>query len=494
MSVTWKIAGGTVASPTSLAQLGLSGLRLKRSSLARDELTFNAAGALIDSTALFAYGDAVTLIRDDTGPLGELKWFVGVCVQVPRAAVGGLEDTQYVIAGTWWYLENLVYQQTWPLDATANAHLTSPSTYRRAIIVAGLASTTGLRQNTKAFLADVIDWLQDSGDGPVLACDPDSLPDGFDVPFQRLDSPSCAEAIQAIVRWFPDAASWFNYTTTPPSLFIKRRGYMADYPAEFAVSDCTEVRVVPRHELKLDRLLIQFITYDAYGNTVLNEDKDPSGTTGREFGSAVITLDNNYQPLPAGLAENYREGLSVLQYSGHITIEEKECSQGIHPGILINLTGGAEEWETMQAQVQEIVEDIDTGKTTIYFGPAEHIRIDDFLEVLKIARNQADQFGGFSEILKTGNRGRNKALTAEITVAGVVATEEEIKDAIESAYAAAGVGDPRINDVVTLTVDGDLKFRAYIHSALAGPTGNFLVDFEVNGKTWYAHVHQTGIY
>ena len=182
MAITWKLQGGTVASATAVADLGLSNLVRTRRSLSRDELTFDCSGAAVDSAALFAYGDAVTLTRDVDGT--PTKWFVGVCIEVPRLAAGRAEDLRYVIAGTWWYFENLVYQQNWPIVGTPAS--------RRAFIVAGLSPSGNVRENTKEFVEEVLDWLIGSGGGAVTQYTSGDLPAGFEVPFMRLEATTCA--------------------------------------------------------------------------------------------------------------------------------------------------------------------------------------------------------------------------------------------------------------------------------------------------------------
>jgi hypothetical protein len=493
MATVWKLQGGTVSTATEVATLGLSNLVRTRRSLALDELRFRASGALVDSTALFAFGDEVVLTRTvDAG--SPVVWFRGRCVQVPRRGDARAEELDYLIAGPWWYAENLVFQQIWPLDSSANSHLSSPTTYRRALVIAGLASSTGLRQDTKAFVQDVLDWLiaANSPAAPVLQYTAANLPTGFQVPFTRLDSPTSAEALQHIARWMPDAASWFDYTTTPPTFNLKRRSGAST--VSYAITDLVQVDLVPRTELKLEKLIIQFVTLNASGLVVLNEDKDPTGagTTGKEWGAAVFTIDNNYLPLPTGLAANYRSGLSTLQYAGRIIIEERECSQAVTPGTLVNITGGLTAWATMAAQVQEVVEEIDEGRTSITLGPPSHIRLDDLVEVLKIARNQSDQFGGSGEILKSGKQAKSQVLTQAITVAGVVPTSAEIVTAIEAAY--SGKPAPRSGDIVHLTVGGVVKFRVYVHTLSSTTSGAFVVSFSVSSVTYYGHVHQTGIY
>lgn len=481
---------GMTFDETPLDEAGITGLVRVRRSLARDEVRFRVEGRACDAAVLFGYGREVTIKRVEDSV--ETVWFVGRVIETRTGGSAAGEFHEYRAAGPWWYFENLVYQQIWPLDASANSHLTSPTTYRRALAIVGLASSTGLRQNTKDFLVDLLEYLIASNSPAVIAYTGSELPTGFNVPFTRLDAPTCAEAVRWVCRWMPDAASWFDYSVSPPKLNLQRRSGAST--VSFALSVLQDVQINPRPDLKLDKLIVQFVTLNASGVVVLNEDKDPSGagTTGKEWGSAVITIDNNYLAIPTGLAANYRAGLSTLQYAGSFAIEEEECAQTVHPGHLVNITGGLTAWATMAAQVQEVIEEIDTGRTTVVVGPPEHIQINDLVEILRIARNQADEFGGSGEILKSGNGAKNQVITQALTVAGVVPTSAEITTALESAY--SGKPKPRSGDIVHLTVSGVVRFRVNVHTLSSTTSAWAIVTFSVSSKTYYGHVNQTGIY
>lgn len=89
------------------------------------------------------------------------------------------------------------------------------------------------------------------------------------------------------------------------------------------------------------------------------------------------------EPVPDDLADDYFEGVSFLPWEGTITFAERELTSPISLGNVLNLTGGRTEWETMNAVVQQIEEDMETGKTTVTFGPPTHLGIADLVELLR---------------------------------------------------------------------------------------------------------------
>jgi hypothetical protein len=470
-AVVWDLKGGTIAVATDTETLGVSNIVRRRRSLARDELTFTHTGAAISSTALFAYGDTITLRRDG------VKVFVGVVVEVPRFGNGSGESLRYKAAGTWWYFENLVYQQNWPTAASSAA--------RRASAVLGYNASTEARVNTKTTLQDILDWLIGSVGGAKIQYTAANLPAGISIPFFRMECPTCAEAIQMLLRFQPDAAHWFDYTTTPPTFNLKLRA--AASSRSYALTAIDTFDITPRNELKIDRCVVQLVTNSSSGDVVVTNDVDPVGTTGREFGCVVFALLNDYDPpLTAGLAAAYRAGLSTLHYSGQITIVEDACAMDVRPGEVVNITGGLTAWATMNALVQEVTEDIDNGRTTVTLGVPGHLRFEDFVEMMRPVRRAEGDFGTIKKAP------RPAIFEAVLTYADITPEDTEIGTAVASAYTSY---KPAVGDIVHLTVGGKLKFRCYVQpSNVSSGTGLWVVPFTVSGTTRWVHVVQTGIF
>jgi hypothetical protein len=93
------------------------------------------------------------------------------------------------------------------------------------------------------------------------------------------------------------------------------------------------------------------------------------------------------ETVPENLAENIYQSVSLLPYEGKIRLVRREIS-GTFLGKVINVEGGREEWETMNAVVQTVEEHLDTGETTILLGPPKHLGPDDLSELTKSNRNR----------------------------------------------------------------------------------------------------------
>jgi hypothetical protein len=102
---------------------------------------------------------------------------------------------------------------------------------------------------------------------------------------------------------------------------------------------------------------------------------------------AQLTGYDQPEPVPAGLAEYLYGSIATLQYEGSYTVVSQDVGTW-RLGTVLNLTGGRPEWSAMNALVQEIADDLDSGRTTLRFGPAGHLTRRDLMELLRANRTR----------------------------------------------------------------------------------------------------------
>jgi hypothetical protein len=93
--------------------------------------------------------------------------------------------------------------------------------------------------------------------------------------------------------------------------------------------------------------------------------------------------ESTAEAAPAGMAQYLYTALNQLHQDGEIILKEQECGGAAQVGNAVNLSGGRAEWAGMNAQVQRIVEELETGKTTITVGPPKHLSPEDLLQLLR---------------------------------------------------------------------------------------------------------------
>lgn len=130
---------------------------------------------------------------------------------------------------------------------------------------------------------------------------------------------------------------------------------------------------VPLVGLKDQLFAVELITTDA-----------PAGHTTH----SAIAEQQEGDPSILGLAQYLYDSLNPLHYEGGCTLLESECSGAIDLGTALNLLGSRAEYATMRAVIQEAAFEIDTGRTTVTFGPPRVLGISEILALLQRFRRR----------------------------------------------------------------------------------------------------------
>ena len=280
MSLAWTLRDANGVEKT-LTDWGLRDLTRDRINQRSDLVTFLADGRASDADSLFAYGSTVQLFRSG------MPWFYGRVIEVPGRASARAEDQLYRLAGPWWYLENLVFQQVW--QTTNGTDTTLVSTNKSRLILG--QKSDGTKLATGAAIAEVLAYATARG-VPITvgAITPDAL-----APYAEALDWSCAEVIRYFLRWTPDAVAAFDYTTVPyPTLSILRRADAAALTLSAYGAPVSGLELTPRHDLQVPAVILKFeqtndIDHDTF--TSLTVQAAPPTATGDELGALVMTLD-----------------------------------------------------------------------------------------------------------------------------------------------------------------------------------------------------------
>ena len=366
--IAWTIvdAHGT---EKSVSDWGLSAVTRERVNQAPDLVTFRAAATLSDADPIFAHGSTIQLKR------AGVPWFYGRVISVPRRAAAKVEEQLYVVAGPWWYLENLVFQQTW--QTTNGTDSTLIATNKSRLILGQKADGTKLA--TGAAIAEVLAYATARG-VPITvgAITPNAI-----APYAEALDRSCAEVIRNLLRWTPDAMVAFDYTTTPfPTLSICRRADAATLALPAYGAPISGLDLTPRYDLQAAAVVLKFEQTNDIDNdtfTSLMVQAAPPAATGDELGALVMTLDlagarATYQkqpvtttPIPTSetsggviawwkgkfpwLADFAESDLSVVSGTQLVTIENPTAYPGLSVADVPNelLSGSVAAWMNLNA-------------------------------------------------------------------------------------------------------------------------------------------------
>ena len=386
LSSRWSLTSNGII--LSAVQAGVVDIVRYRATQSTETCEVQTSGGF-DDPPLFTYGSTVTILRDST------PWFVGRVTGVPRRGDGHSEGASYELSGPWWYLENLVCQQTWSLRGGETTGLLSR-------LILGQALDGG-RLSSGQIITEVLQYAIDSG--AVMAVgtiEPDAV-----LPLDELRDVTCAEVLRKVLRWHPDCVAWFDHTTTPtPTFHCRARGNLLQ--TAFAVGQAPLAMVndlTLRRDLATPAVVLSYETSDGETIDVIT-DAAPAGATGREFGAIVATIPAGSATdaqgnaltlarLPTGgtatantLAQTLYNARSQPVYSGSLVLVESEAGgNAAGVGTTINLTSAASsEWATMQALVVEDETHVARGTTTVRFGAAEHLGKADLATALSMTR------------------------------------------------------------------------------------------------------------
>jgi hypothetical protein len=280
MSAVWTMMDANGVTK-AVADWGLSALARERINQAPDVLTFRAEGTLSDADPIFACGSTVQLFQNGT------PWFYGRVVSVPGRAAAKTDEQLYRVAGPWWYLENLVFQQIW--QTTNGTTVTLIPTNKSRLVLSQDADGTKLA--TGAAIAEVLAYATARG-VPITV---GTITPNAIAPYAEALDRSCAEVIRNFLRWTPDAMAAFDYTTTPfPTLSIHLRADAATVSLPAYGAPVTGLELTPRYDLQAPAVVLKFEQTNDIANdtfTSLIVQAAPTTATGDEFGALVMTLD-----------------------------------------------------------------------------------------------------------------------------------------------------------------------------------------------------------
>ena len=133
-------------------------------------------------------------------------------------------------------------------------------------------------------------------------------------------------------------------------------------------------------------------------------------------GYATFSIEASIQPGEClitgsgGIADYLWNHLNVRQFDGNYVKVETDFIDSTAAGYLnlgkkLNLTNGAVVWRTMNAQIQEIVENYGSRETTVKIGVAKHLNAGQLSSLLNMWRNRRTWFNPAIQTQPAGSAG-----------------------------------------------------------------------------------------
>jgi hypothetical protein len=198
------------------------------------------------------------------------------------------EIQNYEATNAWLELEQIVFQQTWytaidPDNANFNV---AGGTQSRVTLFQGI---NGLHVTIGAQIAEIINWAITCG--AYLQLGVHNLT--AKPPLEEALDQTCAEALRRVLRWAPDCVSWFDYTSTPPTINFARRGDCSALTYDMSQPGIESITLGPRHDIALPGVVLKYErinTIDGRAYRQVIRDVYPSDTTETQRGVLVATI------------------------------------------------------------------------------------------------------------------------------------------------------------------------------------------------------------
>ena len=253
MAVTWTLMhvssavtrelGGDPLDTSSSGGWGFEIARRRRSSFRADTLELQVVPDAFDEDAPgthnpgnWSNGDQVEVFRAVDG--GEpVRYFAGRLSGERRSADSIEQSLAWNVVSPWQDLEELQYFQTWGTrrtDPDNEGGQLSALVERGDVVLmqryTGSGSAVAIKTGEQVF--DLLEFAAfRTGATPTFQFpggpgNPDSwLFTGINVDFVQARDETVANLIRRLMEWHPRAVSWFDYTTTPPTLHISETDF-----------------------------------------------------------------------------------------------------------------------------------------------------------------------------------------------------------------------------------------------------------------------------
>jgi hypothetical protein len=295
ISQIWTLQRASDGLEQTLAAWGITAATMTRRTQKSDTFEVTLAGTSFDAAEAFPYRTQVTLKRDGA------VWFAGIATKTPRMGQPSAESVGYTFEGPWWYLDHIVYLQQWTfledVEYLADFDYFGVTPPSGPAPVAESISNQILGAN---YAGETVDDGAQIGD--AIAC---AVAAGAPLQAGTIDPSlarvseaardlTCGEVIRRMLRWYPDCVTWFDYTTSPPTLYVRQRPNLSSVAFSVAGRPASALDVAARPDLIPSAVVFNYEIVSRVNDQdmrTLEQDIYPTGATVSQPGAIVMTFD-----------------------------------------------------------------------------------------------------------------------------------------------------------------------------------------------------------
>jgi hypothetical protein len=273
---TWELEHNSTRQ--TFAAWGITSHALSRVSLAPDvlELTVETADAL--TVDPWGYGDTIEVFKDS------VRYFLGTVATLPKRGTADAHTITYRIEGPWSYLERTTFQQDWGQINSAEDAIEQVA---RARVLMGM-DDDGNVISTGAQIQAILEYVRDAVGAPYVI---GSSPTGVNAWTSDSTGETAADLIRRLMAWNPKEVSYFDYTTTIPTLYIGPPPTLLGVTIDTATNkNVTSLSYTNREDLIPDSVVFFYERdHDFNGSITTKTERQAYPTIGPYSGPGVVT-------------------------------------------------------------------------------------------------------------------------------------------------------------------------------------------------------------
>ncbi len=244
---------------------------------ANDEFLFSTSLAI-------SINSKVKLYRDDT------CIFSGTIYKAPEEESAKSDaSTCYQALGPWQELEEIVYQQKWNcLFSYDDSGIESYNTLKSHIILGQdeYGNLIDIATQIRNILSYAITASADIAIGTINTYSPMLYDETKDI--------SVATAIKRVLKWIPDAVSYFDYSKSTPTLNIHRRASLTSKDIDINNDYVKSYKITPREDLVINGVEVKYEkthTQDGESWNTIETDAYPTNFNSQSKKALVMTVE-----------------------------------------------------------------------------------------------------------------------------------------------------------------------------------------------------------
>jgi len=256
------------------------------------KLTLKVAGA--DVADLFAPNATATIYRGRTLTDGVYSggtiFFFGRIVDTRGNEKVPTAQQSYELRDPWYWLERLTFRQMWYVGGWligGTVYDAGTTSLSKLILFVDI---NGNPMNVRQVVTEILNYAIAAGAPLQIG----TIDPTHNAPLQAASSLTCAEALKRVLRCAPDCITFFDYTTTPPTLHVRQQSTLGAVTVALTAAKLTALDLTPLYSSKVPAVVLEYDTtgtLDGVTYYLPSFDIYPALSTGQEDGALVANID-----------------------------------------------------------------------------------------------------------------------------------------------------------------------------------------------------------